>query len=697
MKRQSSRPVSADSGVKLRALSPAPLEAERSLPESGLVIGRDPDQADLVLHSSRVSRRHCRIQADGHGWLAEDLESTNGVYVNGQRIAGKQSLRIGDVIGLGRAEPADFELVASDGGMRSLSLPPADSWTMGRALDCDIALPADPTVSLLHAELHRVGDDLSVIDPGSLNGVRIDGRRCARRRACPVEQDQWLELGNSRLAVLPLDDGGILVTLAGRVPGLRLEARGLGDERARIEQLSVAIEPGTLAAVASDDPRRATALLDILAGHRVPGRGVAMHDGQIVGRNGRQSAHRIGRVGPELPLDEGLTVWQHLDYSARLRLPKDMERSRRHTLLATTLAELGLGELRKVKVARLDAAHRLLVAIAAELVTRPSLLCLDAPLRQLDPAQEKVLFKHLRQLARTGTTVLLGAPGDRALEQVDTVIDLDASRSEAGPEQRDEGVIAGPDETSDRRERFRLNRIRTLLSRQGRLRLHDPGTLVLYLLLPILLALAATALAGPDVPIMQVMMVVAMATGVFTAAPEIGADRERLRHEIRAGVLPGEDLTARLGFLWLVGLGQMLVVGTGMAWLGGMGPGDTATLVATLALVTAAAAALGLMLGTIDPTRARLVMPLAAALVVLQWIVAMGLPPDQTVTGWLFGRTRDLLPAWWGMELFAAHQGGLEHEARRAIRAAAFLTGQVITWMVIARTLLGRRLRQPVR
>ncbi len=697
MTRRDTRPAAGRPALRLRALSPAPLDSECSIPAEGLVVGRDPDQADVVLYSARISRKHCRIQPAGKGWQIEDLGSTNGVYVNGERIEQERMLAIGDVIGLGRADPPDFELITSRGNMRSLTLPQAERWTIGRALDCDIALPADPTVSQHHAELSCRDGQLVVRDLGSLNGIRIDSRSCARKSPHALEGEEWLELGNSRLAVLRLDNGGLLVTIAGRSPGLRLETRGLVDSRAGVDGLELAVEPGKLTGLQMRDRRQASALLELLAGRRQPESGQVLYDDRPVEAALHQGRHRIGHVDLLSPLDAGLTVWQHLHYTAELRLPSDLTAQRRHSLLGTTLAQLALGRLRNVRIGRLDVAHRRLVAIAAELVTRPALLCLDRPLDGLDEEQSHNLLRRLKQLARTGTTVVVTGVEQTGDKRLDHLIDIDQQASA----DRTTGKAAPtePRKAPPRiRARLSPHRIRTLFKRQCRLRLFDPGMLTLYLLLPVLLTLAASTLAGPYQPLETVMMMVAMATAIFTAAPEIGADRWRLRHEVLAGVLPGEDLLARLALLWLVAAGQVLLVGGAMAWLSGMTAADGAAMVGIMALVSFAAAALGLMLGTIDPTRARLVMPLAASLVVLQWIVATGTPPTGgELGGWLFGRIRELLPAWWGMELFAAHQAGLEQETHRAIRAAAFLVGQVITWLVIARGLLGRRLRQPVR
>jgi serine protease Do len=67
-----------------------------------LIIGRAPE-SDVVLDDERVSSRHARLshQPDGSVRL-EDLNSTNGTYVNGKRISDPVTLRGGEEIGLGR-------------------------------------------------------------------------------------------------------------------------------------------------------------------------------------------------------------------------------------------------------------------------------------------------------------------------------------------------------------------------------------------------------------------------------------------------------------------------------------------------------------------------------------------------------------------------------------------------------------------
>ncbi len=70
------------------------------VPPRGGVIGRSRE-CDIVLDDSNVSRRHAELRPVLDGWTIVDLGSTNGVTVNGRRIAHSELLRPGDRIGLG--------------------------------------------------------------------------------------------------------------------------------------------------------------------------------------------------------------------------------------------------------------------------------------------------------------------------------------------------------------------------------------------------------------------------------------------------------------------------------------------------------------------------------------------------------------------------------------------------------------------
>jgi pSer/pThr/pTyr-binding forkhead associated (FHA) protein len=59
--------------------------------------------ADLILEAALVSRIHCRLEAHSETLEVVDLESTNGVFVNGERVF-RAHLICGDRLKVGRVE-----------------------------------------------------------------------------------------------------------------------------------------------------------------------------------------------------------------------------------------------------------------------------------------------------------------------------------------------------------------------------------------------------------------------------------------------------------------------------------------------------------------------------------------------------------------------------------------------------------------
>jgi hypothetical protein len=78
------------------------------VPPGGGTIGRSRD-CDIVLEDSGASRRHAEIRPHDGGWAVRDLDSTNGVRVNGRATQGVQPLRQGDRVEIGSTEIV-FEL-----------------------------------------------------------------------------------------------------------------------------------------------------------------------------------------------------------------------------------------------------------------------------------------------------------------------------------------------------------------------------------------------------------------------------------------------------------------------------------------------------------------------------------------------------------------------------------------------------------
>lgn len=55
--------------------------------EKGIIIGRDPSQSGIVVSEPIVSKAHLKIIPEGEVFVIEDLNSTNGTYVDGDKIS----------------------------------------------------------------------------------------------------------------------------------------------------------------------------------------------------------------------------------------------------------------------------------------------------------------------------------------------------------------------------------------------------------------------------------------------------------------------------------------------------------------------------------------------------------------------------------------------------------------------------------
>jgi pSer/pThr/pTyr-binding forkhead associated (FHA) protein len=85
-----------------------------------LTIGRDSTN-EIVINDAEVSRHHARLTFQGGKYVLEDLGSTNGTFVNGQRLSGPRVLKAGEVVSFGEQIVLVFEAVNLDPGATMIS------------------------------------------------------------------------------------------------------------------------------------------------------------------------------------------------------------------------------------------------------------------------------------------------------------------------------------------------------------------------------------------------------------------------------------------------------------------------------------------------------------------------------------------------------------------------------------------------
>ncbi|HLK93677.1 MAG TPA: FHA domain-containing protein [Polyangia bacterium] len=201
-------------------------------------IGRRPD-LELPLPDRALSAVHARLVREGGGWQIEDLGSTNGTRVDGQRLPPEapRPLAPGARVALGQitfvfegpvaagllggegtasiARRLVSDLFAASPDMATPSLtivggvetrPPLRleatdrPYVLGRVETCDLPLGSEE-ISREHAEIVRLWDRITIRDLDSKNGLRVNGAVVTGRRR--LRDGDRIQIGP---AVLRLSD-----------------------------------------------------------------------------------------------------------------------------------------------------------------------------------------------------------------------------------------------------------------------------------------------------------------------------------------------------------------------------------------------------------------------------------------------------------------------------------------------------------
>jgi len=193
------------------------------------LIGGDP-KCDIVADQPTVSGRHCRLSRTHEGFTLEDLQSRNGTFVNGVRIAMPTKVTKADTIVLGRnvampwpeeiAGPAPAAIRLTEAlpdrppsaakSPRPGALPEEEGERcirIGRLADNDVVLDY-PIVSGHHARIVLEEGQAWLEDCGSRNGTAV-GAPGNRIKRISLSPDDVVYFGTLRVPAARLLAGGL--------------------------------------------------------------------------------------------------------------------------------------------------------------------------------------------------------------------------------------------------------------------------------------------------------------------------------------------------------------------------------------------------------------------------------------------------------------------------------------------------------
>ena len=406
------RPPVEASEPPLLVLSTAGAEP-RTIRLSGdrLRLGRAPDN-DIIIASPIVSAHHAVLEREAGGYrLRVEPEATNPIYHNGTPLREGRLLRDGDLLRIGHLDPDTLVSLtyqwpaqaALRAMTRQIEFDESDQLQIGRDATNDVVLEA-PIVSRYHAVVERVGQRFRVRDLNSANGTFVNDEA--------IDGEAWLHVGDTvRIGPYRFVLGEDQLARYDETGGLRVEALGLNkwvrEDLNLLKEISLIIQPREFIVVVGQSGGGKSTLVDAVAGYRPATDGQVLVNGIDIYRHFDAIRNEIGFVPQKDIIHTELTVYEALDYAARLRMPADTTSGERHQRIMEVLDDLDLAHRKDVQIAGLSGGQQKRVSIGVELLTRPGLFFLDEPTSGLDPGTETALMQLMRRLADQGRTIVL--------------------------------------------------------------------------------------------------------------------------------------------------------------------------------------------------------------------------------------------------------------------------------------------------
>lgn len=191
----------------------------------------------------------------------------------------------------------------------------------------------------------------------------------------------------------------------------------LYGEFTAVNDLSFSIQPGEVVGLVGPNGAGKTTTLRCLAGIIPPTRGSVRVCGHDLAREPLAAKKSLAFFSDEPRLFDYLTVWQHLNFVARIYQVADYE-SRGHTLLE----ELELAGRRDALPGELSRGMKQKLAIACGLLHSPKMIFFDEPLTGLDPIGIRRMKVSILKRAHEGAAIIISSHLLHLVEEISSRI-----------------------------------------------------------------------------------------------------------------------------------------------------------------------------------------------------------------------------------------------------------------------------------
>lgn len=169
-----------------------------------------------------------------------------------------------------------------------------------------------------------------------------------------------------------------------------------------LADVDLQIRQGEIFALLGPNGAGKTTLINAVCGITMPSSGIITIDGNDIVKDFRITRSLIGLVPQELATDAFETVWHTVNHSRGL-----FGKPKNHAYVEQILKQLSLWDKKDSKIMTLSGGMKRRVMIAKALSHEPRVLFLDEPTAGVDVSLRKDMWEHVRDLRKTGVTVIL--------------------------------------------------------------------------------------------------------------------------------------------------------------------------------------------------------------------------------------------------------------------------------------------------
>ncbi len=384
-----------------------------------ITIGRTVDNTIQINHP-KVSSHHAIIKIDKGNIRIEDLNSSNGIYVNGNKVM-ICNISERDEIKLGTEYLLSWSLINrfinkvnvnnNQAAYAINTIPKINNdlsqktvITIGRGSDCDIIID-NVKSSRLHAKIVKHGDNYVLEDLNSSNGTFVNGNRI---KSQVINKNDKIVIGG-----IPLNLNTMFANknISGDIKLSISELSFIVENKTIVENIGLTILPGEFVGLIGPSGAGKTTLMMMMNGVTKPSIGKVYINDESLYDNFESFKGLIGYVPQDDIIHRELKVEESLNYTAKLRFD-NFGKSEISEQVDKVIKTLDLTETKNTLIGNaekkgISGGQRKRVNLGQELLTEPSILFLDEPTSGLDPKSDHDVMSLLKKISEKGKIVVL--------------------------------------------------------------------------------------------------------------------------------------------------------------------------------------------------------------------------------------------------------------------------------------------------